>query len=342
MKNIYYEPVAAQHTDQAGRFRFADIPVNVPLQLAMDWKGDRPDYVIEGGDRAFQPGEVRENEQITPRPRNAPAPIVHQVVPLATSVEKICRDAGAARMHALVVLEGDQSQHVVRVAGRLLDYDQVKSVLAYVTLRVEAAQLKREAAILAGYGWPMPGPGEIVLVALKGNREIIASKRVGTDKIDAAAAAGEGFLKEHMPPTRDALVTLSEARKEAKASGRRVWIVDGQTRCGPCFRLARWMEDHHAALEKDYVIVKVMEGLDDHARDVIDKLPVKSSGVPWHAITDADGTILATCEGPLGNIGFPAGSIEGTRHFRRMLERTVQRLTADEIDGLVKSLEPEK
>ncbi len=113
-------------------------------------------------------------------------------------------------------------------------------------------------------------------------------------------------------------------------------------RRGACFRLARWMEDHHGALEKDYVIVKVMEGLDDHASDVIEKLPITHRGIPWHAITEPDGTILITCGGPLGNIGFPAGSIEGVRHLRRMLERTAKRLTSDDVDRLVKSLSPEK
>ncbi len=340
MKQFFYEPVAAQRTDTAGRFRFAGLPAKVPLQLTMDFKADHAAYLDDN--HVFEPGEVRENDHITPTRIGTPAPIARPAVPLAASVEKICRDAGSSHMHALVVLEGDASQHVLRVAGRLLDYDQVKSVLSYVTLRVEAAQLKTDAASLAGYGWPIPGPGEIVLVALKGNRELIASQRVRAEKIDPAAAAGESFLKEHVPPARDALVMLAEARKEASASGRRVWIVDGGPRCGPCFRLARWIEDHHAVLEKDYVIVKVMEGLDDHAGEVIDKLPIKNRGIPWHAITEPDGTILITSEGPLGNIGFPAGSIEGVRHLRRMLERTAKRLTPDDVDRLVKSLSPDK
>ena len=42
-----------------------------------------------------------------------------------------------------------------------------------------------------------------------------------------------------------------------------------------------------------------------------------------------------------GISAFP-DSVEGIRHFRRMLERTVQRLTSEEIDSLIKSLKPEK
>jgi hypothetical protein len=62
-------------------------------------------------------------------------------------------------------------------------------------------------------------------------------------------------------------------------------------------------------------------------------LPVRDGdGVPWFVITEPDGTILGTSESPLGNIGFP-GSVEGIRHFRRMLDRTVQRLEPDEVVG---------
>jgi len=75
--------------------------------------------------------------------------------------------------------------------------------------------------------------------------------------------------------------------------------------------------------------------MDDHAAEVIAELPRKNDdGVPWFAITEPDGTVLATSGGPLGNIGFPS-SVEGIRHLRQMLDRTVQRLSADEVDRLI-------
>jgi len=97
------------------------------------------------------------------------------------------------------------------------------------------------------------------------------------------------------------------------------------------------MDDQHVILEKDYVIVKVMGGLDEHAEDVIKLLNRPKSGIPWHAITDADVTVLTTSTGPLGNIGMPS-SVEGIRHLREMLKQTAQRLTDDDLDRLAKSL----
>jgi hypothetical protein len=102
------------------------------------------------------------------------------------------------------------------------------------------------------------------------------------------------------------------------------------------------MEDHHSVLEKDFVIVKVMDVVDEHAAEVIAQLPEKEGeGIPWFAITEPDGTVLATSSSPLGNIGFPS-SVESVRHLRQMLDRTVKRLTADKLDGLMKTLSPEK
>jgi len=102
------------------------------------------------------------------------------------------------------------------------------------------------------------------------------------------------------------------------------------------------MDDHHLTLDKDYVIVKVMGGgLHEHVADVIGKLPRKEHSIPWHAITEPDGTVLTTSEGPLGNIGMPS-SVEGIRHLRKMLEDTARRLSTDDINELIESLSPDR
>jgi hypothetical protein len=63
------------------------------------------------------------------------------------------------------------------------------------------------------------------------------------------------------------------------------------------------------------------------------------SGIPWYAITEPDGKVLTTCEGPFGNIGIP-DSVEGLRHLRHMLDQTSRHLTASEKDAMIKSLSP--
>jgi hypothetical protein len=117
-----------------------------------------------------------------------------------------------------------------------------------------------------------------------------------------------------------------------------VWIVEGETRCGPCFLLSRWLDDQHALLERDYVFVKLLVGCDDNAVDVLETLKRRKGGsIPWFAISDPNGNVLATSDGPSGNIGFPDDR-PGKSHLRGMLERTAQRLTSADMDRLIESL----
>lgn len=340
VKTANFVVSAPQRTDKAGRFQFMDVPANVPLQLSILHEDEKPEYYFSDGDRLFNPGEIRENDRVKSHRRGSSTPITGSSVSLAQRVANLCRDVRSCGMYALVILQGDTSANVTNVTARLLDGDRVRTVLRYLTLPVGSGQLESEKSTLAKEGWPMPGPGEIVLVALNGDRTTIAAKRVTTDQVDEAASIGEHFLKQHLPPTRDALAALTTARKEAAKTGRRVWIVLGGARCGPCFRLGRWMDEHHALLERDYVIVKVMEGIDEQVARVTDTLPRKEQSIPWHAITEPDGTVLTTSESPLGNVGFPADSVEDLRYFRQMLERTARTLKSDELDELITSISP--
>ena len=209
-------------------------------------------------------------------------------------------------MHALVILKGDDVSKVASLTGQVLDGERAGAVYSYLPLVVEPAELETESAALGRYGWPVPEPGNIALVALNGDQKTIATKRI---EVRSLAPTADDFLKQHKPATRDALATLTAARDEARKSGRRVWVVYGGPRCGPCFLLGRWMADHHSTLEKDFVIVKVMGGLDAHSDEVFKCIPyVEGAGIPWHAITEPDGTVVVTSHGPVGNIGFPIPS----------------------------------
>jgi hypothetical protein len=343
VQSAYRKTVVARRTDDRGRFRFEGVPAGIPLRLDLEDEGEDPGYFLLGVERLFEPGEVREGDRIAARRRNSSASAAGAPTPLLDQVGNICENVRVSNMHALVVLMGDDSQGLVTATGRLLDADEVRPVLGFLAVRLGADRVEAEAGQIADLGWPRPNPGEIVLVALDGNRETIASSRIGAARADDAVALGEEFLARHGPTPHDALADLAEARRSAEETGRRVWVVLGGPRCGPCFRMARWMDAHRDALEKDYVIVKVMVGgLDANVAELIAGFPEsEGQGIPWFAITEADGSILATSAGPLGNIGFP-GSLEGTRHLRQMLSSTARALTADEIEGLIGPLSPSR
>lgn len=341
-RNGTFRPIVTGATDKAGRFRFAGVPAGVPLQVNIRYEPGDADQYIADGERLFEPGEVRENDRLTLHRYASTATPPRLAVPLSESVDSLCKKAGPSGMRALVALLGDDSGDASRVVDSLFAYDdeRTKAVLSYLTLRVDSTLLAKEAATVDRLGWPRPAAGEVMLVALDGDRKTVATGRIAVKDVEAAISAGAEFLKRNRRPPHDAPTLLTKARAEAKRTGRRVWVIEGGPRCGPCFRLARWIEDHHATVDKDYVVVKLMEGLDERVPEAVAGLPIEpGDGIPWFAITEPDGAVLTHSRGPLGNIGFPS-SLEGIRHFRRMIEQTARTLTPDEVERLVKSLSP--
>ena len=340
LKTSMHEAVPAQRTDSAGRFRFPVVPANVPLRLEFKNEPKGPQYYLFA-DRLFDPGEVREHDRVETHRADSPGASVRPSIPLDERVKAVAQDARLTGMHALVLLQGDSAPDTLGAVEHVLDGSKGKDILRYLPVRVEPPQIEREAAFLDGRHWPIPGPGEVVLVALDGDASTLGTEHIVAGKEAEASRLGAQFLKRHSPPVRDALARLKTAQTEASRTGRRVWIIQGGPRCGPCFRLARWIDAHHATLEKDFVVLEMMSFLEDHGAAVLAQLPIRDQSTPWHAFTEPDGTVLATSEGVLGNIGFPS-SVEDLRHFRSMLDRAARHMTADELATLIKSLAPDR
>lgn len=328
-----FDPILSRTTDAEGRFRFDGVPSRTPLWLNHRVEPGEPELFLFDRDRLLEPGEAREGETLRLRPPSTSAPRAAE--PLAKRVEAASRNARVAGMRVLVVLAPSAGE-VGRAADAILDDEKTPDALDFVPVRLDAEQIAKDAGAFAAHGWPSPAAGEVVLIALDGEGKTIAAERIDPKSADACRA----FLKRHRPPARDATAVLAAAREEAGRSGRRVWVVLDGPRCGPCFRLARWMEEHREELAKDYVVVRIWEGVDDRADEARAGLPVEpGDGVPWFAITEPDGAVLATSRGPLDNVGFPS-SVEGVRHLRAMIAETAKRTTPEEVERLVDSLRP--
>jgi len=148
------------------------------------------------------------------------------------------------------------------------------------------------------------------------------------------------FLTEHTPRPLDGRKLLEDALAEAKRDGKRVIIQETATWCGPCLVLSRFLDKHRAAWVDDYIWIKM-----DHrwagAREIMAELrDGAEGGIPWTAILDEDGMVLATSNLASGeNVGFP--STEPARaHFKSMLMNTKIRLTDAQVNQLVGELKP--
>jgi hypothetical protein len=331
----FLEVAEAQQTDDEGRFEFVGVPVQTPLRVDVKNDPGSDEYYIFDNSKAFEPGEVRDKDVLSARRSDELMKPQADLTPLAERLMSACRNSKVTGMPVLAVLSGEDSADANVLVGAVLDGEG--AINNYLPLKLAAAQVETDATILEEYGWPKPAGDEVVLIVLDAEQKVIDHARINLAGARAAAEQGGEFLKRHRPMLRDARALLAAAQENARRDDRRVWIILGGPRCGPCFALARWVDQHHAVLEKDYVILKIMGGVDAHSEEVIGQFRDSDGGIPWHAIIEPDGERLVTSDGPLGNIGMP-GSVEGLRHFRKMLESTANRMTAQEIDALIKSL----
>ncbi|MFO7903864.1 MAG: thioredoxin family protein [Pirellulaceae bacterium] len=140
-------------------------------------------------------------------------------------------------------------------------------------------------------------------------------------------------LSQHAPEPLDARELLQEALAEAAASKRRVIVQETATWCGPCHLLARFLERHRDVWEKDYLWIRIDQRWHGSEEVMNNIMKGHHGGIPWFAILDSNGDVLATSDGPDGNIGFPTDPAS-INHFLTMLRSTKQRISENELATL--------
>jgi hypothetical protein len=184
------------------------------------------------------------------------------------------------------------------------------------------------------------GRGDFLIVIVDEDGNKVATADADALVVDEELAKDRllNLLRSQVPQPPDAHELLAAALDRAQQENKRVLIQETATWCGPCHLLSRFLEDHRV-WEKDYVSVKM-----DHrwtgARELMAELRGDADGgIPWFAILDASGAILATSNDlhTTRNIGYPSET-SGQAHFKSMLQGTRQRLTDEEIDQMVARL----
>ena len=159
---------------------------------------------------------------------------------------------------------------------------------------------------------------------------------------DLSPAALNQFLTSHALPQLDAEKLLDEARRKAEREEKRVFLCETGVYCQPCRLLARFLDDHKAVFEPNYVIVEIDRTRFALGEEVMKRLrhgPDQS--VPWCAILDDKEHIMANWDSKDGNIGFPTES-KFIEHFLKALEATAPRINAAQLDELRRSLNGKK
>jgi hypothetical protein len=317
-------------TDDDGNYSFSGLPCETPINLSV---------TLEGPDRDTRLDEVYLLPEET-RPR-----MVSRLgrptrkVSFQERYEGTLRDCRLSIFGAMVILYPPDEGAKQFVTANFMSHDTTKEVAAFMQID---GSLGREsgsdiAAFARSKNWPLPENGKVFALAMDP-----AGHELGRIEIDLKDPAGPkraaAFIRQHAPAPADAREKWDEAFALARQSGRKVWARISQRYCGPCFRLARWLDDEKTLLSQDYVFLKIDDVRDLHGVEVAERLTgYERQGVPFYAIFDSNGNMLITSESPLGNIGHPTG-FEGKKHIRKMLLATRTKLTDRQINEVVNTL----
>jgi hypothetical protein len=138
---------------------------------------------------------------------------------------------------------------------------------------------------------------------------------------------------------------LAGGLAQAKREGKRVFFHASGTHCVPCQRLNRFLEENRDLFQSDFVNLKVdlenadFQNISNGFALLLRLRKGKYDGVPWIAILEPDGKIVATSDLPSGkNAGF-SESPEGIRDFMQMLRKGIKRTTPAQLARIEDKLE---
>jgi thiol-disulfide isomerase/thioredoxin len=227
---------------------------------------------------------------------------------------------------------------------RKLLHDEYIPVMADLEAPRAAELLKRckgalsEDELRKGVGYPF-------LAVLDGDGSVVTAQR--TDPLEEGdhhdPEKVRSFLAKWVAERQDAGKVLAAALARASSEDKRVFLHFGAPWCGWCHRLDDFLarDDVAAILGRDFVEVKIDLDRMAGGKDVLKRYnPDAASGIPWSAFLDSKGEVLATSDGPKGNIGYPAEPQE-IAHFLAMLKKSTRRTEPGQIDRIEQILKDE-
>jgi hypothetical protein len=218
--------------------------------------------------------------------------------------ERIARAQAEAKSRHLRVLliVGDPKDAATRKLCELREDGTIAPALwEYEQLAVAADDAEALAVLRNDYGLDVGKLKVPALAVLGDDGRVLAVKSPLPPGQDAQSATKglKEFLAAHALPRLDAEKLLADARDRARRENKRVFLQETATWCVWCHVLSRFLDGHKAIFDANYVFVKIDRSRFTHGDAVMQRYRTgEDRGIPWCAILDADGTMLANWDGP--------------------------------------------
>lgn len=289
-----------------------------------------------------KPGEVQPDVKLAAKPK----PKVYDET--ADANAQIAAALAKAKKHnrrVLIQWGGNWCGWCIKLHDTFASNKDLKKELSYEydVVYIDIGKADKNLDLVEQYGATMK-EGVPYLTVLNADGRPVANQETGSLEKGSVHDPEKvlAFLKQHEAAKVPAADLLASALTQAKKENKRVFLHFGAPWCGWCHRLEDWMArpEIDAVLSKDFIDLKIDEDRNPGAADIAKNYP-KRGGIPWFAILDADGKLLADSNGEKGNIGFPAKP-EEIAHFAEMLKKSKRTISDSEVEALTASLEPKK
>lgn len=166
------------------------------------------------------------------------------------------------------------------------------------------------------------------------------------DEMNIAMTAGQKFpqdrlremLLANIPSFPDAAELFETSLKRAATNNKKILLQESGPNCGPCVNMHKFLTATRELWSSDFVWLELDQRWPGTEEIIRNLRGDRESTIPWYAILDADGKMLASSFNSTDkNMGFPA-SRDSNSHFRHMIEEHATRMTADDISRMMDEL----
>jgi thiol-disulfide isomerase/thioredoxin len=222
------------------------------------------------------------------------------------------------------------------------DPDFAKLIAGYVGVPVNVADASAVQDFARKIHASLPKDNAMLITLMNPDGSIattIAAPRILEAGKVAPAKLKAVLMEFMMGPTANEV--FAQSLPALESSGKLGWVEFRADWCGWCKKMEKFFRETEATpiLAKYFSVVTVDTEKNEGSEALSRKLGSKDGidGIPWFAVIDAKGKVLATSEGPKGNIGFPDKDYE-IEHFFSILHTTAKGITPAEIEVLTKAL----